>query len=816
MLIKNNMKILLICILSFLTFNLSVGAEEFDVSAKEIIIDKEKEILIGKGSVVVKDSEGKIINADKITYEKSKEFLLAEGNVKIDDKEGNILKTNRATYDKIKEEIITYSDTELILKDGYKLVGRDIVYDASKKTLKSNKKSLFTDIDGNIINTTMFQYNIANNLFTSIGKIKIIDIKKNKYLFKEIHVDTKTKEMIGSDISVVLDQENFGVSKKSDPRFVANDIFVSKNKTTLSKGVFTVCQIRDKKCPPWSIKAKKITHDQAKKNIYYEHATLKVYDVHIFYFPRFFHPDPSVKRQSGFLAPFITNNTNVGYGFGLPYYWAISKDKDFTLTPKLYANENPLFLNEYRQAFANGFLTLDTSYTEGYKNTSTKKTKGARNHFFSNLDIDLAQDKPYESNFSVKVQRTSNNTYFRNHSINTSLVDSDNTNLENEIKYSFSKDNSYLDITANLYQNLRNKKKSDQYEYVLPNILYGKTFFSDKFGTLNFKSNMLYSKYETNRQKTFLTNDVVWNPSSYITKGGFVSTLEGMVRNTNYETRKTTNSSLSYDKYKDGDMVNEMNGVLAHKISLPLKKDGINYSNLFSPNFMVRYAPGHMRDLSGKDVSLNHANLYALNKTSEIEDGLSAILGFDFKINRKKIGEADKEKLSVSLGQVFNQEKNKDIPSKSSLDQRMSDVVGKINYNFSEIGNIDYKFSVDHNLNDINYNEIATELNFGKVQFNLEYLEEQNHVGNEHYVTPGISINFNDKNKLGFSTKKNYKTESTEFYDFSYQYAIDCLTAGLVYRREFYNDSDLEPNNTLMFTVTFVPFASVNTPVQNQ
>ena len=34
--------------------------------------------------------------------------------------------------------------------------------------------------------------------------------------------------MIGSDISVVLDQENFGLTKESDPRFVANDIFVSK------------------------------------------------------------------------------------------------------------------------------------------------------------------------------------------------------------------------------------------------------------------------------------------------------------------------------------------------------------------------------------------------------------------------------------------------------------------------------------------------------------------------------------------------------------------------------------------------------------
>ena len=30
--------------------------------------------------------------------------------------------------------------------------------------------------------------------------------------------------------------------------------------------------------------------------------------------------------------------------------------------------------------------------------------------------------------------------------------------------------------------------------------------------------------------------------------------------------------------------------------------------------------------------------------------------------------------------------RKKDMPSKSSLDQKMSDVVGEINYNFSEIG----------------------------------------------------------------------------------------------------------------------------------
>ena len=287
-----------------------------------------------------------------------------------------------------------------------------------------------------------------------------------------------------------------------------------------------------------------------------------------------------------------------------------------------------------------------------------------------------------------------------------------------------------------------------------------------------------------------------------------MNSFEGMVRNTNYEARKT-------GEYKDEGTVNELNAVLTYKSSLPLKKDGINYSNFFSPNFMLRYAPGHMRDLSNKDVYLRYTNLYSMNKTSEIEDGLSAILGFDFKINEKVSNESNKEKFSLSLGQVFNFDENKDIPSKSSLDQKMSDVVGEINYNFSKIGKIDYKFSIDHNLNELNYNEVSTELNFGKVQFNLDYLEQQNHIGLEHYVSSGVSLNFNDNNKFTFSTKKNFKTESTELYNLSYQYAIDCLTAGLAYRREFYQDADLEPKNTLMFTITFVPFTSVNTPLRN-
>ena len=66
--------------------------------------------------------------------------------------------------------------------------------------------------------------------------------------------------------------------------------------------------------------------------------------------------------------------------------------------------------------------------------------------------------------------------------------------------------------------------------------------------------------------------------------------------------------------------------------------------------------------------------------------------------------------------------------------------------------------------------------------------------------------------QLLLATKKNFKTDSTELYDLSYQYAVDCLTAGLVYRREFYQDGDIEPDDTLWFTIKFVPFGGAQSP----
>ena len=65
---------------------------------------------------------------------------------------------------------------------------------------------------------------------------------------------------------------------------------------------------------------------------------------------------------------------------------------------------------------------------------------------------------------------------------------------------------------------------------------------------------------------------------------------------------------------------------------------------------------------------------------------------------------------------------------------------------------------------------------------------------------------------MSFKTKRNLITNSSEFYNLSYEYINDCLRAGLVYRREFYNDSELEPEDSLMFKLTLVPFGSLDGP----
>ena len=142
----------------------------------------------------------------------------------------------------------------------------------------------------------------------------------------------------------------------------------------------------------------------------------------------------------------------------------------------------------------------------------------------------------------------------------------------------------------------------------------------------------------------------------------------------------------------------------------------------------------------------------------------------------------------------------------------MSYLVGKASIKFSENFSIRNEFIVDQNFNEINYNDLKANFILGNAKFNVGYLEENNHIGSNSYMRSDIELEINKSNSLSFDLKRNLETDSTEFYNLAYNYINDCLKAGLVYRREYYTDRDVESSDTLMFSISLFPFGQASLP----
>ena len=85
----------------------------------------------------------------------------------------------------------------------------------------------------------------------------------------------------------------------------------------------------------------------------------------VFYFPKFWHPDPSVKRRSGLIQPRFNNSNVLGSSISLPYFHVISDDKDFTVKPTIFDNRIYMLHNEYRQENKNSSFITDINIVLG-------------------------------------------------------------------------------------------------------------------------------------------------------------------------------------------------------------------------------------------------------------------------------------------------------------------------------------------------------------------------------------------------------------------------------------------------------------------
>ncbi len=796
------MKNKFIPLLIYIFFSANAFAENISIQAKNITLDKDKITSVFENNVTVKTKE-KVIKSDYAKYNKKLGLIIIKDNIIATDNFNNIIQTEYAEYNENKKILLSKGLTKIITPKGYKLEGEDITLNNDEKRIFSNKNSILKDLEGNEIFLENFEYSSENNIFKSIGLAKLKDIENNSYEFSQIYIDTDTKEILGTDIKAFLNHEDFKINKKNNPRIFANSAEVSKTKSIFNKSIFTICQYRENdKCPPWSIQSRKMLHDNKKKTIYYDHAVVKVYNIPIFYFPKFSHPDPTVDRRSGFLPPTLYDSKNLGAGISIPYFFNLGIDKNFTLTNRIYNSENPLIMGEYHQAFANSNFLADFGYTAGYKKTSTTKKAGDKSHFFSKIIKNFSGKKGSENTLSFTTQNVSNDKYLKLYKIKSNLVDYSRDTLENSLDFTHSDDDVFFGLNASVYETLKDSYE-DKYEYILPEITLAKNLISDQvLGNVDFQSNYKAHAYETNKFTNFLINDFDWTSRNIFSSYGINTKFLGNIKNINYEAK---NEEL----YKD-EITSELFGALGSLSTLKLEKIGSNSNHFLTPKILVRYAPGSMRkETSG--MKLDPISAFSLDRISNLnnyETGLSTTLGFDYNLKNN-----DKEtKFDFSLAQIINDKENKQMADKTSLNEKLSDLVGSANYNLTENFKINYNFSIDQNYQDFNYNEIGAKYDYGLINFDFNYLSENNHIGDQNYFKSKINLKNKDKGIASFETKRNLITNSSEFYNLSYEYINDCLRAGLVYRREFYNDSEIEPENSLMFKITLSPFGNLNSP----
>ena len=274
-------KLLIFFILIFLSSTLK--AENLFIESKQITLEKKKEFSIFEGDVVITTADNNIIKSDYAEYDKKKGIIVLKKNIHAIDNKKNEIKSNHAIYDENLKLLQSIGFTEITTTEKYVIIGDDIVFDELNGFITSDKKAIITDTDNNKVYLNNFKYFINNFIFKSIGKIKVEDNLKNTYNFSQVYIDTKKKELLGTDIKNFINKDDFKIDKRNKPRIFANTVKMNEEITTFSKSNFTLCNFReDDKCPPWSIQSTEMLHDSKKKTIYYKNALIKVYDIPIF------------------------------------------------------------------------------------------------------------------------------------------------------------------------------------------------------------------------------------------------------------------------------------------------------------------------------------------------------------------------------------------------------------------------------------------------------------------------------------------------------------------------------------------------------
>jgi LPS-assembly protein len=249
--------------------------------------------------------------------------------------------------------------------------------------------------------------------------------------------------------------------------------------------------------------------------------------------------------------------------------------------------------------------------------------------------------------------------------------------------------------------------------------------------------------------------------------------------------------------------------------TFPLLRSKNLVKETLTPKISFRINPGNnMDNYSSSSANINVNNVFDINRlgiSNDFEAGRSLTLGLNYKYDQieKEPAEDTKDKFfELKLATVMRDQSEKDVPISSTINKKNSDIFGSINNQLFDNLNFTYDFSLDNDMKTINSNSIETELTVNNFITTFNFIEERNEIGSTHLLSNVTEYQINDNSSFKFSTRRNKKINLTEYYNLSYEYKNDCLTAALRFNKSFYQDNDLKPTEDLFFSITLIPLTT--------
>jgi len=626
-------------------------------------------------------------------------------------------------------------------------------------------------------------YDQNSDVLTASGNITLLEPSGEVIFAQHMEISGDLKNGIIRDIGVIL-SDNARIAASGGRR--SNGDFEFRN------AVYSPCNLcaEDPTRPPlWQLKAVKVFHDKSRRMIEYSDAWLEVSGVPVLYTPYISHPDPTVKRESGILAPILGTSSSLGFITKAPYFQVIDDTSDATITPVYYGKSGPALETEYRKRFFKGKLDAEASVVED-------DAEDIRGHFQSSALFDIDDTWRWGGETTL----VSDDTYLRRY--NFQIPDD---TLTTTLYSEGFRNRNYSRIEGFHFRGLESSDDEDSTPIVLPLMEFQHVGTPDKYGgQFLLGAGVASINRSVGASSTRISLEPEWR-NQYVSDLGEVYALSFNLRSDLYHIRDFTPSGQSTQF--DG-LTGRLFPQAKLDWTLPLVRQSESVHQIIEPMVSLIAAPNgsnpeKIANLDSADVVFDETSLFERDRFAgydRVDSGSRIDYGTHWSVTGDSGG-----RTAVFLGQSLRFRDNSNFEEGSGLEDRLSDVVGNIDVSPGKYLDLGYRMQIDPSDGNFRRNEILASAGVEALRFNVDYrqidtLGSTEFTGREN-ITFGFTSQIDQFWRLSGSTVRDLIDDNTQSFNFGTTYEDECFIVTTALTRSFYKDRDLEPTDSIMLRI---------------